>query len=389
MTANLVVKKDREFSLLQGHPWVYREAVKAVPTGLKTGDEVRVFTHKERFIGIGLVDLDSPIFVRLIEGAPSESLQERITHRITSACHKRKVVFEESRTNAYRLVNGEGDGLGGLILDKYSDAISLQTYSLAWEKFIPQIVELILKAFPDTKWIWKRNQVRNACTTDGLLYGRNFSGTVDFLENGLKFRVNLISGQKTGFFLDQRENRNLVKSISKGKKVANICGYTGAFTVYALAGGARETITVDSAAPALEEAETHLKLNGFNLRGNSFLKADMYEFLSSAKRNDFDLLILDPPSMAKSKKDLPRAVKAYQKLNSLAIAAVCPGGKIFSASCSTHMGRDQFLDVVLKASLHAGKKLRLLAETHHPIDHPILLGHPEGRYLHGLLLEIN
>ncbi len=386
--AELILKKDKEFGLRRGHYWVYREAVKRIPDHLETGSEVLVVSHKGDDLGRGYIDLDSPILVRRIDGDSEQSLDTLIRKRITDAVRLRRSCFDEKHTNGYRVVNGEGDGIPGLIVDRYAAALSVQLYSLGLEPWVDTICETLRRELPGIRWIYRRNQVRRAKSGgDALVFGRDFPGTITFLENGLSFRVDLASGQKTGFFLDQRDNRALIRQMARGKTVANVCGYTGGFSVAALAGGARSVITVDSAGPALEEAARNLELNGYAIDRNPLEKADMFRFLEDHPQA-YDLLIVDPPSMAKNRGDVPQALRAYQKLNQLALEAVKPHGLLFTASCSAYVGREDFLKTMSFAAQSTRRTTRILAETHHAIDHPISLGHPESRYLHGLLLAV-
>jgi 23S rRNA (cytosine1962-C5)-methyltransferase len=386
----LELKKDRDFAVFSGHPWVYREAVKAFPEKILPGSPVEVFSHRGQFLGLALADPESTIVLRVLSGSrPGEEIREVIKRNISQAAAIRRAGFDPARTNACRVINGEGDGLSALIVDQFADALSLQTYSPAWEPYIDLVVETLHGLFPEVKWIYRRNQVRRAETTrEGCIFGRNFPGKIRFRENDRLFEADLAHGQKTGFFLDQRDNRHLVGSLASGRRVANVCGYTGAFSVYALTGGAEEVVTVDSAAPALEQAKINLALNGFSSRDNPLVRADMLEFLKQETPGRFDLIVLDPPSMAKARKDVPRALNTYRALNQAAAKALKPGGLLFTASCSSQVGREDFLRVIQEASRKAETKMKLLAETHHGLDHPIALGHPEGRYLHALLLEV-
>ncbi|MBF0500698.1 MAG: class I SAM-dependent rRNA methyltransferase [Candidatus Riflebacteria bacterium] len=422
----LILKKDKEFSLLRGHPWIYREAVKEPPPDLAMGEEVILRSHKGFDLGCGYVDPDSPILVRRVEGAANADLRARLCDRIAAAVALRRSLFDEKTTNAWRAINGEGDGIPGLVVDRYGTALSLQIYSLGLEPYLDIIVTALRKALPEVTLIRRRDQVRRARTAagsshghafdphsrlsktnetsdrsrktgkdqkntedhDALLLGRTMPPFVAFSENGMKFRADLVGGQKTGFFLDQRDNRDLIRRVARGRRCANVCGYTGAFTVAALAGGAKSCVTVDIAEPALREAEKIIQLNGFAAAKHDFITADMFKFLENTKNGPYDLLIVDPPSMAKSRRDVPLALKAYTRLNRLAFSRVAPGGLLFTASCSAQVGRDDFISAVTDALRSTGRFARFLVESHHAPDHPIAVGHPEGRYLHGLLIEV-
>ncbi|RCK79506.1 MAG: LSU m5C1962 methyltransferase RlmI [Candidatus Ozemobacter sibiricus] len=384
----LTLKKNREFSLLKGHPWVFREALAGPLPALEMGEEVLVLSHKGTEIGCGYVDPDSSILVRLVEGRAGAPLRQRLADGLRRAVALRQSLFPGDETTAYRLVNGEGDGLPGLVIDRYAEALSVQLYSLGLEPYLDELVALLRTLLPDVRWIWRRNQVKKAATARaGLLHGRSLPTRVRFREAGLLFQTDLEHGQKTGFFLDQRENRQLVRRIARGRRVANVCGYTGGFTVAAIAGGATRTVTVDCAKPALAEAAANLELNGFSGPAHTLQAADMFEFLT-APGESFDLIVLDPPSLARSQAEVPQALRAYHKLNLEACRRLPAGGLLFTASCTGHVHRDAFLDMLGQVASRLRRPLRLLAETHHAPDHPVALAHPEGRYLKGFLLEV-
>ncbi len=389
----LVLKKDREFPVLRGHPWIYRESVRELPPGLQTGSEVELRSRRDEFLGRGYVDLESPILVRCLPARKEESLSACLRRLVGDSCLRRIDFFDFSRTTGYRLINGEGDGIPGLVVDRYGAALALQTYSSGLEAHLGPIVEALRESVKGVKWIWRRNQVRRSGAGGGggatLLLGKDLPPTIPFLENGMKFEADLKSGQKTGFFLDQRDNRDMIRTLSRGRRLANICGYTGAFTVAAALGGAKETVTVDSARPALEEAKRSIQRNGLSGGRHEFFATDMNEFLDQAREGAFDLVVLDPPSMAKSRAELDRALRTYRRLNERAIRITAPGGVLFTASCSSQVSRDDFLAVLIDSAARARRSVRILAENAHAFDHPIALGHPEGRYLKGFFLGID
>lgn len=383
------LKKDREFALMRGHPWVYREALRDLPPDADTGDEAILISHKNLPLGRGYIDIDSPILVRMVEGDANDDLPTRIRKRLHASQALRRSFFDPAQTDAYRLINGEGDGIPGLIIDIYGNAAAVQVYSLGLEPYMHIVAETLPHIIPGLRWIWRRNHVKRASgPAAGLMLGRDMPDKLRFRENGLKFQTDLQSGQKTGFFLDQRDNRALVRQIARGRRVANVCGYTGAFSVAALAGGATRVTTVDSAKPALAEAADNLKLNGFDPKKNPIIAADMYEYLDGNRDEKFDLLVVDPPSMARNRGDLERAVRAYVKLNTLAFNRVAPGGLLFTASCTSQLSREEFVSAVTEACRKAGRRARFIRESFHALDHPIAIAHPEGRYLKGLLLEV-
>lgn len=384
----LVLKKNKEFSILKGHPWVFSQAFQSIPSGLKTGDTAEVYSHRNVLLGMGYIDVDSPILVRLIQGDIKSGILFAIINSLRRAIVHRKRFFSFSHTNAFRLVNGEGDGLPGLIIDKYAQAISLQIYSLGLEPYVDLIVKEVLSSYPEVRWVYRRDSIRKAQGGGArLIFGKNMPSKVEFLENGLKYQVDLVNGQKTGFFLDQRSNRETVRGLAKGLKVLNICGYTGAFSVAAAAGGALSTVTVDVAKGALDDAKANMAMNGFHEKDHKFICADMYKYLDECKEESFDLVILDPPSMAKNRRDVEKALRAYKKLNALGARVVAKGGFLFTASCTGQVSRVEFVDVVRDSVCGPSREAVIIKEAYHDLDHPIALGHPEGAYLKGLFLR--
>ncbi len=374
---------------MKGHPWAYGEAFREIPERLATGDLVEVRSHRDQVMGYGYVDVDSKILVRMLPLTAGEALSAGIGRLVRDAIAMRLERFSSADTTAYRLVNGEGDLIPGLIVDRYDRAVSLQIYSLGLEAALGDITKAIKELLPGIKWIWRRNQIRLArADAAGLIHGGNLPEKIEFKEYGLKFATDLVNGQKTGFFLDQRENRNLIRSIASGRSFLNVCGYTGAFTVAAAAGGATQSVTVDIAKPALAEAERNLCLNSLAMPAHKLVAADMYDYLSQCRQGSFDLVVLDPPSMAKNRRDAEKALRAYRRLNQLGVKAVSRGGYLFTASCTSQVGREEFLEAVRDAVSSAGRRAMIVHESFHAPDHPIALAHPEGRYLKGLLLKI-
>lgn len=389
-TYQLCLKKDKEFSILRGHPWAFAEAFKAIPEGLKTGDIAEVYSHKNALLGMGYVDVESKILVRMVPVNPGEDFEKGVARLVKQAVAHRKEFFNEpEKTNAYRVINGEGDGLPGLIVDYYAGAVSLQIYSLGLQPFMDIVCKALREALGNVRWIYQRNQIRLAKSESAkLVFGKNLPEKIEFKENGLKFSTDLVNGQKTGFFLDQRENRHLIRSIAKGKTLLNVCGYTGAFTVAAIAGGCKSSVTVDIAKPALLEAEQNLRLNNFFNSNHKLVTADMYDYLAQCKEKSFDIVVLDPPSMAKNKRDVEKAIRAYKKLNMAGVKMVKAGGFLYTASCTSQVTRKEFLDAVREGIAAAGRRAVVVRETFHTYDHPTSLAHPEGPYLKGILLRI-
>lgn len=387
-SVKLEIKKNCEYSLINYHPWVYTDAFKSIPSNIESGNIATLITRKGVVPGLGYIDRSSNIFVRMIAATPGESFRAALFRLIDQAAQIRTDYFyDNSQTNAYRIVNGEGDFLPGLIIDKYAQAVCVQIYSEGLKPWLKDISNGIKKALPETKWIYLRDGINlKKFNIASMLHGKNMPDKIIFKEDALNYSVDLINGQKTGFFLDQRSNRKMIRKISKNKKVLNICGYTGAFSVAAAAGGATETLTIDCAAPALEEAKNNFKLNGLETKTNKLVCADMYEYLSNCTEK-FDLIVLDPPSMAKSKKDTAKAISCYKKLNRLAMKKLVSGGYLFTASCSSRISRDDFFQIVHQSAQKTNKNFRIIHESFHDIDHPVAIFHSEGKYLKGVLLK--
>ncbi|MGM0598772.1 MAG: class I SAM-dependent rRNA methyltransferase [Candidatus Rifleibacteriota bacterium] len=388
-TLKLYLKKNKESAIAAGHPWIYREALASLPKELQTADIVKVYSDKNKYVGCGYIDLDSKITVRLLPIDPDQNIEHGIAQLIKQALNLRTQFFADTETNAFRLINGEGDFLPGLIADKYGDAISMQIYSSGLIPLMPVIAQTLADNIPQIKWIWQRNEIRLArqeCSK--LIKGKKLPQKIIFIENGLKFYTDLVNGQKTGFFLDQRDNRDLIRKLANHRTFLNICGYTGAFTVAAAAGNAKNTVTVDIARPALNEAQKNLELNGFSENINELVCADMYEYLQN-QNEKYDLVVLDPPSMARNRKDSRKAQRAYRRLNTLGMKRVKKGGFLFTASCTSQVNRNEFFEAVKEAAVKSKKRFQVIKEAYHAPDHPFSLVHSEGRYLKGMLLRIN
>lgn len=387
-SVSLYIKKDKEFSLLKGHPWVFREAVKTIPDSLQTGDEVEVLTHKGMFIGKGFLDLSSNIIVRMVEGDYEMPLDKIMEAGIRKAFEFRKKYFQNLPTDGYRLLNGEGDGLPGLVIDRYANAAAIHTYSDGLIRYLPVISGVLKMTFKTIETAFHMSHKHAEQHSSGILFGQTLPSAVQFTENGIKFEVNLLDGQKTGFFLDQRENRAFVRGIARGLKVANICGYTGAFTVAAAKGGALESVTVDCTEPVLKAALRNFKLNGLDMGRHRVIKSDMHDFLKSIRPGSFDLIILDPPALSRNQKNLPAAMNYYRRINSSALSALSSGGFLFTSSCTSRMSQEMFLSMIMESAAKASVRAKIIHESAHAIDHPIALAQPEGRYLKSALIEV-
>jgi 23S rRNA (cytosine1962-C5)-methyltransferase len=370
----LRLKKELARAIRGGHPWIYRDALD-IPRGLATGTVVDVVG--KGFLGRGLYDAGSPIAVRLYTLDADEPVDAALFRRRLSAALSSRLF--ESDTNAFRWCNGEGDLLPGVVVDVYDRVAVLRLDGDAVRVFRDAIAAALVE-LRDLTHVYERSRGHGEALRGGE------PPLVEIREHGVRFSVDIAHGQKTGFFLDQRENRLLLQSYSRGIDVANLFAYTGGFSVYAALAGATRVATVDSAAPALEAARANFRLNGIDLSLHEFACEDAFAWLARQKRQ-FGLVITDPPSFAPSEKSVGRALAAYRDLNALALGAVAPGGLLAAASCSSHVGLEAFLGTLRDAGDKAGRPLRILEVRGQPADHPSLPAFSEGRYLKFVLLR--
>jgi len=386
----IILKKGREKPLLRGHPWVFSGAVERMEEPLSPGDMGEAYSSGGEFLGIGHLNPQSQIVFRLLTSRKEEMGDSFFRDRIMSALRLRRP-WLDGATQAYRIVNGEGDFLPGLIVDRYGDVFVIQVLTAGMERLKGLFIEILADAFhPGSIYersdAWTRRE-EGLPEARGLLFGKDIADRVEIEERGCRFRVNVKEGQKTGFYLDQRENRHRVGAISRGNRILDICCYTGAFSVCAGRGGAKELTLVDASQEALDRVEEHLHLNHLETIPHRLIRGDAFEVLRSLG-SDYDVAILDPPPFARKKGNLPKAARGYKDLNLQAFRLLRPEGLLFSFSCSHHMGWDLFQKVVFAAAVDAGRKVQLLGRMGHPIDHPVSLFHPEGEYLKGLMCRV-
>lgn len=379
----LVLKAGKERAVRNRHPWVFSGAV-ATEAQAEAGAVVQVVSAGGEVLAYGHYAPESPIRVRLFAfaGGPEPVFDEGFWRaRWAAALALRARHLDLTRTDGYRLLSAEGDGCPGLVVDRYADlavaqlrgpgALALATWLVAW--LAEQGVRHVLaKAETEAETRW-------------LLGGVD---RVVFRENDLRFEVNPVQGQKTGFFLDQRDARSLVGRLARGAEVHNVFAYSGGFGVYALAGGAERVVSVDSSAEACRLADTNAALNGFGPEQHTSLAADAFEYLRTLPAQGTDLIVLDPPAFTKHVGTVERASRGYKDLNLKAFAALKPGGILATFSCSQPISRDLLRKIVFGAAADARRPVRLLYQTGHPPDHPIDLYHPEGEYLKGLVLQV-
>lgn len=376
--------------MLKGHPWIFSGAIEKMDGDPEVAGVADVLDRRGDWLARGLFNPKSQIRVRLLTWKQEAIDQDFFTRRISQAevLRERHVA---SRTNAYRLVNGEGDWLAGLVIDRYGDFLVCQFITAGMDHLKGTIVDALSRQIPH-KGIYERSEggVREEeglAPSVGLLTGEEPSEPISIEENQLKFFVDVRGGQKTGFFLDQRENRHLLASLSRDQTVLNCFAYTGGFTVYALSGGAERVISVESSRPAFELAAQNCALNGLSLSQADWLKADAFSYLKKCT-TEFDVVILDPPSLAHKRADVSAASGGYKFLNLHALRILKPGGHLLTFCCSPHLSSDLFQKIIFGAAVDAGRKVQILKKLGHPIDHPVSLQHPEGEYLKGLLLNV-
>ena len=386
----IILKAGRERSLLHGHPWIFSGALASVEGNPEAGQIVCACGSNQKPLALGFFNPATDIVFRALSADVDAEIDGAFwARRLESALAMRRRVLP-SDTTACRLVNAEGDGLPGLIVDRYGEhlAVALNTAGMDWcrDDILDALVDLVHPRFIYERSEGPARRMEGLEDRVGFIFGDETAEMAEIIENGLRFRVDLVSGQKTGFFLDQRENRMLVRSLSRDAHVLNCFSYTGAFSVYAACGGAQRVISVEASAAANEAATAHLALNGFSVAEHPVVKGDVFQYLRKSE-SLFDLIILDPPAFAKAKRDIRTAARGYKDINLQALGRLQPGGLLLTFSCSNYIDEDLFEKIVLGAAQDAGRPLRLLKRLGPGPDHPTNLAHTEGRYLKGLLLS--
>ena len=386
---SIYLKAGRERPVLNGHPWIFSGAVERVEGGGRATELVDVYDHKKTWLARGFYNPKSQIRARLLTWRKEDIDGEFFSRRLAHALAFRGAHLPPS-TTAYRIINGEGDFLPGVTVDRYGGFLVCQIFSAGMALFKNDIVDY-LSRIDSIEGVFERSEGRigdeeglEPCV--GVLSGAAPPDVIPIQENAFKFLVDVRRGQKTGFFLDQRDNRAFVCAIAREKTVLNCFAYSGAFSVYAFAGGAREVVTLDSSLPALELAEESLRLNGFGNCPGEILKGDAFAYLKEIERK-FDLIVLDPPSLAHRRSDVETAAGGYKFLNLHALKHLNPGGLLLTFSCSQHVPLDLFQKIVFGAAVDAGRKVALIKRLGQPLDHPVSLHHPEGEYLKGFALR--
>ena len=394
------LRKGKEESLKRFHPWVFSGAIANIDEGITEGEVVRVVTNSGDFIAVGHYQ-EGSIAVRVLTFSDVQIDDEFWHSRLASALKMRQAIgiADNPDNNTYRLVHGEGDNLPGLIIDLYGKTAVMQAHSIGMH-LCRKAVARALKDVMESRisHIYYKSETTLPFMTANDMNCFLVGGSDDniALENGLKFRVDWLKGQKTGFFVDQRENRSLLEKFSKGKRVLNMFCYTGGFSFYAMRGGAELVHSVDSSAKAIELTKQNVELNFPNDPRHEAFCEDAFKFLEGIQCSTFnvqrsmsyDLIILDPPAFAKHRGALHNALKGYTRLNQKAFEKIEKGGILFTFSCSQVVTKDHFRNAVFTAAALAKRKVRILHQLHQPADHPINIYHPEGEYLKGLVLYV-
>ncbi|WP_099465817.1 MULTISPECIES: class I SAM-dependent rRNA methyltransferase [Parabacteroides] len=386
------LKPKKEESLLRFHPWVFSGAIQSIEGKPEEGDLVEVYGQNQRFLAVGHYQIGS-IAVRILSFKPATVNTDFWTERIRIAYTLRKSLrlAGTENNNTYRLIHGEGDNLPGLVIDMYAHTAVMQAHSVGMHYARHQIAEALKTVLGDTlQNIYYKSEATlpfkaNLDSEDGYLYGGEVEDIA--LENGLKFCVDWQKGQKTGFFVDQRENRSLLEHYSKDRSVLNMFCYTGGFSFYAMRGGAKVVHSVDSSAKAISLTKKNVELNFPGDTRHDAYAEDAFKYLEKMGSN-YDLIILDPPAFAKHKNVLRNALQGYRKLNAIAFEKIKPGGILFTFSCSQVVSKENFRLAVFSAAAQSGRSVRILHQLTQPADHPVNIYHPEGEYLKGLVLYV-
>ncbi|MFR9165760.1 MAG: class I SAM-dependent rRNA methyltransferase [Dysgonomonas sp.] len=388
----IILKPKKDDSLKRFHPWVFSGAIAKMDDDISEGEVVEVYTSDNRFIAVGHYQIGT-ISVRVLSFEPVEINEEFWLSRLSAAFDMRRSIgLVSDDNNAYRLVHGEGDNLPGLIIDVYADTAVIQSHSIGMHQSRISISDALQKVMKNViKNIYYKSETTlpykaDIETENGYLLGGETEQVA--LENGLKFKADWLKGQKTGFFVDQRDNRALLEKYAKDRTVLNMFCYTGGFSFYALRGGAKQVDSVDSSSKAVMLTEENVQLNfPEDSRHNAFAE-DAFKYLNKIDKGQYDLMILDPPAFAKHRGAVKNALQGYKRLNAAAFEKVGKGGLVFTFSCSQVITKEMFRLAVFSAAVLSGRKVRILHQLTQAPDHPVNIYHPEGEYLKGLVLYV-
>jgi 23S rRNA (cytosine1962-C5)-methyltransferase len=391
----IVIKPGREKSILRHHPWIFSRAISELRGKPELGGTVEVLSSRGDFLARASYNPHTNIIGRIWTWDQNELVESSLfERRLQLAINNRRKYASLIPSNAMRLVHGESDSIPGLILDQYGEGIVVQFLAAGVEYWRDTIIE-ILRSITAAKWLYERSdvdvrQLEGLPSNVGIVYGeQHFANPIKILENDLKFWVDIKEGHKTGYYLDQRDNRFLAREIAAGRKILDCFSYTGGFTLNCLAGNTKSVTLVESSNPALEYARNNLKLNNFNLDNVTFVDKDVFRYLRELRDRDehFNMIILDPPKFAPTVSQAERAARGYKDINMLALKILDVGGYLLTFSCSGGVSEDLFQKILAGAALDAGVNTLILKRLHQACDHPVALNFPEGAYLKGFLLQ--
>ena len=388
------LRKGKDEAVKRFHPWIFSGAIESADPGLQAGDVVTIVDSRNNILGTGFAEAGN-IAVKILSFDNRKIDRFFWKERLVKAFELRKLMglTDNEHTNCYRLVHSEGDELPGLIIDVYNKTAVVQAQTEGMALNVKTIAEVLMTIEGlNINSVYNKSseamqRMGKEAVEDGYLIGENSDDFV--LENDSKFLVDWEGGQKTGFFLDQRFNRDLVRQLAKGKNVLNTFCYTGGFSVTALRGGANKVVSVDCSKKAIAACEKNIALNGFSVEDNPSVAEDAKLFLQNMKKGEFDLIILDPPAFAKNHKSLHKGLQGYKFINLEAMKKIKEGGLLFTFSCSQAVDKAQFQSIVMAAAIEAGRKAQIVFQLDQPDDHPVNIYHPEGAYLKGLVLKID
>jgi 23S rRNA (cytosine1962-C5)-methyltransferase len=387
--ARAVLKRGREGPVRGGNPWIFSQAIDRIePASIEAGAPVTVHDASGVLLGMGYCNPATTIAIRMLAWGEAPAIEELVARRLSGALELRRRFIRDD-TNSYRLVNGDGDGLSGVVIDRFGEVLVVQILTAGADRMRATIVAALSDLLHPRSIIERSHgAVRKQEGLDdhaAILAGEAVTGTIA-AENGIKIKIDFEHGQKTGYFLDQRDNRAMAGRIASGARVLDAFCYQGGFSLAAIGGGAARIVGVDTSARALEIARQNLELNEYPATAVEFVHGEAGKFMAETAER-FDLIVLDPPPLARSRGDADRAGRLYVELNSVAMRALAPGGRLMTFSCSTHFRAEDFVRAVRFSASNAGRNLRLIAHLGPGPDHPVLLGHGEGEYLTGLLLS--
>lgn len=390
------LKKGRDKSFNRKHPWIFSGAIDSIKDINTNGETVEIFSGDGKFLGYGSYSLHSQISVRVLSFNPEDQInKDFIQNRIETAAQFRKQIINLETTNAYRVINAESDSLPGLVVDKYGDFLVCQFLSAGAEFWKKETIEILLNIFNPTG-IFERSDVEvrekeGLQQFKGILYGKDPEELIEIIENGNKFLVDINLGHKTGFYLDQRDNRKLLETFSSEGEMLNCFSYTGGFSVYAIKAGASKVVNLDSSLEALSLAETNLTLNGIAPSKYENVQDDVFKYLRKLRdtNKQFDVIILDPPKFAESVSQIEKASRGYKDINLLALKLLKKNGVLFTFSCSGHIVPELFNKIIADAATDAGREVHILKYLTQSPDHAMLTSFPEGLYLKGLVCKVN